>query len=114
MTYIDTLGRVNTGVIRSDHAEILNDYMNGVLINKIANKYDIHPRSISRLVRRYGLKLRRPENNIGRPSNGLKHTVTARLDESMKNELVIYAAKKKQPLANCLRDFIEWGLENDE
>lgn len=50
----------------------------------------------------------------GRPSQHLKHIVTARLDRDMKIALAGYAAKKGRPIADCLRDFIEWGLENDE
>jgi hypothetical protein len=53
------------------------------------------------------------KGGAGRPSQHLKHVVTARLDEDMKIALAGYAAKKGRPIADCLRDFIEWGLEND-
>ena len=51
--------------------------------------------------------------SAGRPSHEMKEYVMVRMDSDMKLELALTAKRKGVTMSKLVRDYIEWGMEND-
>ena len=85
--------RVSRGTLRS--------WCKACIVKKSQEYYTTHKR------KKYSRKLKRRERD-------LREYVMVRMDDNMKSELALTAKKKGVTMSKLVRDYIEWGMENDE
>lgn len=79
----------------------LRSWCKSCIVKKSQEYYLTHKR------KKYSRKLRRSERD-------LRAYVMVRMDDNMKSELALTAKRKGVTMSKLVRDYIEWGMENDE